>query len=269
MPSAISLFLSHGSADKAQLSPFVMSLRSKEIPLWFDDQIKPGDTIPRWMSEGLAKADRLLMAWSADANESPHVWNELDAFYMRQPQPGHILFLRLDSTPLPALYAARRYLRWSGQPDKDAGLVEQWLREGDSHDFGELDLQTPTATLVKLIPKGPRVPSHWITGDLVEAYAGVINKSSRAQAVLDKAVALRLGADPNDPNVTPISLAELPAFDYVGAESFWQEALHLACLKGPRMLGAMLLAQPDDVFTDKAKSDRAAILRHLRNPDER
>jgi TIR domain len=269
MPSQLSLFLSHSSADKTKLSDLVSYLRKAEISLWFDDQIPPGAAIPKWMSEGLAKADRFLLAWSSYANDSPHVWNELDAFYMRKPRPGDILFLRLDATPLPALYAARRYLRWNGDVDHDALLIENWMNGENSQNVGELDSALPTEAFLKMIPKGPRVPAHWISRELVDAYAGVVNKATRAQAVVDKAVALRLAADPGDPTVTPMSLAELPSFDFVGAESFWQEALHLACLKGPRMLGALLLAQTDDVFSEKAKSERANILQHLRNPTDR
>ena len=269
MPSEVSLFLSHSSADKSKLIDLVSYLKQKEISLWFDDQILPGETIPQWMSTGLAAADRFLLAWSNTANDSPHVWNELDAFYIRKPRPGAILFLRLDGTPLPALYAARRYLRWSGDARADAELIGKWARSEGTQEVGEIDSQPPTEAFLKMIPKGPMVPAHWITSDLVGAYALSLNKAARAQAVLDKAVALRFAADPGDPAVTPISMAELPSFDYVGAESFWQEALHLACLKGPRMLGALLLAQSDDVFDERAKSDRSNILRNLRNPTSR
>jgi hypothetical protein len=266
MPSPLSLFVSHSSADKTKLHDLVDSLRKRQISLWFDDQIPPGRAIPEWMSQGLATADRFLLAWSDSANGSPHVWNELDAFYMRKPHPGEILFLRLDNTPIPALYAARRYLRSSGSANDDALLIANWITGDSAQDVGELDSQPAGESLVKMIPKGPRVPNHWITDDLINAYAGVVNRAGRAQGVIEKAVALRLAADPGDSTVTPINLAELSVFDYVGAESFWRDALYLACLKGPRMLGALLLAQPDDVFSEKARSDRASILQRLRSP---
>jgi hypothetical protein len=269
MPSPLSLFLSHSSADKTKLHDLVDSLRKRQISLWFDDQIPAGRAIPEWMSQGLATADRFLLAWSDSANGSPHVWNELDAFYMRKPHPGDILFLRMDSTPIPALYAARRYLRWSGNVSDDALQIANWIIGESAKDVGELDSQGPTESFVKMIPKGPRVPDHWITDDLVDAYAGVANRAGRAQAVIEKAVALRLAADPGDSTVTPINLAELPVFDYVGAQSFWRDTLYLACLKGPRMLGALLVAQTDDVFGEKARSDRASILQRLRSPASR
>lgn len=265
MPNPASLFLSHSSADNTKLSELVESLRLKQIRLWFDDQIQPGDGIARWMSAGLGQADRLLLAWSNSANSSPHVWNELDAFYMRKPNPGDILFFTLDDTPIPALYGSRRYLKSSGNPSHDAQLVETWLTGQAGNEVIALDVQPPTENLVKMIPKGPHVPEYWITDYLVDAYASLLNTAGRSRSLVDKAIALRLAADPGDPAVTPIKASELQNFDYVGAEQFWRDTLHLACLKGPRMLAALLLAQSDELFDEKARSDRASILQRLRN----
>jgi hypothetical protein len=259
-----SLFLSHSGADKPKLIELVKRLKVQDITLWFDAQIQLAEAIPSWMSDGLGKADRFLIAWSDSAKDSPHVWNELEAFYMRKPYPGDILFFRLDGTPIPALFAPRRFLRSSANPQEDATSITQWLC-GNDPEQAQVDVLPATEDLVKMVPKGPRVPSHWITADLVEAYAGLLNKANSSTTVIDKAIALRIAADPGDPTVTPIGLAELPSFDYVGAEAFWGETLRLACLKGPRMLAALLFAQSDELFSDKARSDRASILQRLRN----
>jgi hypothetical protein len=264
-PLSESLFLSHSHADNERLAGIVSYLNQVGVRLWYDDQIKLADAIPRWMSDGLTQADRFLLAWSASANSSPHVWNELDAFYMRKPDAGDILFFRLDETPVPALYASRRYLKSSGDPNKDARLVEEWLSGQVNSGAIQLDIQPATEDLVRMVPKGPHVPQYWVTSEIVEAYATILNTAGRSRAVIDKAVSLRLLADPADPAVTPISAGELPIFEYVGGEAFWREALYLACLKGPRMLAALLLAQSDELFGQKARSDRASILLRLRN----
>jgi hypothetical protein len=120
------VFLSHSSADNSTISNFVGTLRTKNVVLLADEQIQFGDPIPRWMSEALGRADKLILAWSRSAQTSPHVWNELDAFYMRKPGSGHILFMKLDDTPVPTLYASRKYVKWSGDANHDASLVEQW-----------------------------------------------------------------------------------------------------------------------------------------------
>jgi hypothetical protein len=266
MPIPASLFLSHSNADNTKLTELVDYLKQKGVRLWYDDQIQPAGAIPRWMSDGLGLADRFLLAWSSSANISPHVWNELDAFYMRKPNPGEILFFKLDETPIPALFASRRYLMWSGKADRDAQQVEKWLSDEDSNNSIQLDVQPPTENLLKLIPKGPHVPQHWITIEIVNAYANILNTAGRSRAVIDSAISLRLAADPGgNPAVIAISITELPIFEYVGPESFWRETLYLACLKGPRMLAALLLAQSDELFVQKARSDRASILQRLRN----
>src|SRR5271155_5860821 len=111
------IFLSHSSKDNPQLEILIQQLRCIGVPILVDQQIPPGGGISRWMSESLEKADRLLLAWSRSAKASPHVWNELDAFYMRKPDPGYILFLKLDETAIPTLYTSRRYLTWTGKPE--------------------------------------------------------------------------------------------------------------------------------------------------------
>jgi len=111
-------------------------------------------------------------------------------------------------------------------------------------------------------PRGPLVEFQWITDELVSAYANLLDDPFKAKKTLTKAVQLRLEADTN---ATYIRSGDLPLLANVGAYAYWQEVFHEACKHGPRMLAALLLAQPDDFFEPAARTQRAKLLQHLRD----
>jgi hypothetical protein len=223
------------------------------------------------MSEGLAESDRFLIAWSRNAAASDHVLNELDAFYWRRPQPPFILFFRLDETPVETMYAARKYLKLTDdvylRPTDNANQAVQaiinWVNGQPDPQIHDAEATSPSPQFLQRFPRGPRVPFNLITDELVYAYAEALGTSTQAKRIINKANQMREEADPGDSTVTLLSFAFLPTFEAVGAYAYWQEVFHAACLNGPRMLGALLLAQPDDQFDLKARRDRAKLLEHL------
>lgn len=108
----------------------------------------------------------------------------------------------------------------------------------------------------------------WVTDELVTAYGNLLENPAKARTVLNKAVQLRQAADSHDPRVTYINPGDLPLLANVGAYAFWQEVFSEACKHGPRMLAALLLAQPDDMFEPAARSDRAKLLHDLRGMNQ-
>ncbi len=51
---AYDVFLSHSAKDKAVVRPLAERLRKDGLKVWFDDwEIKPGDSIPAKIEEGL------------------------------------------------------------------------------------------------------------------------------------------------------------------------------------------------------------------------
>lgn len=259
------IFLSHSSVDNEVLSDLVKKLKAGGVEIWFDkDEIHPGASIPREMNKALANSDRLLIAWSQSADQSKHVWNELDAFYFKYPEPGGILFVRLDETPVPVFYKARSYIDLGSDLARDVATIMGWVTGRQDERIQEMDAESPLPATLLAFPRGPMVEAHWVTPDLVEAYAKRL-PDTRAISLLEKANWLRKQADLNDPRVTIVEMERLPILGVVGASTYWQAAFFEARLNGPRMLAALLLAQPDDSFKPDIRKERARLLQRLRN----
>lgn len=259
------IFLSHSSADRGRLKALVAAVKELGLPLWFDeDEIGIGDPIPRAMGSGIAECGKLLVAWSRNSQASDHVWNELDAFYIQRPHPGHILFMCLDDTPVPTLYAARRYFQPTDDVARDAAVIAAWAREQRAEQVLQSDAELPEPHFLHAFPRGPMVQAHWISDELVSAYAAAAGTQVAATMVVNKAIRMRLDADPGDDQVTTVRHEFLPALSHTGPYEFWYVALVEACRNGPRMLAALLLAQPDDLFPAPARKARARLLQQLR-----
>ena len=152
------LFVSHSWNDIVRLQPLVKQLNANGILTWFDqDEVHLADAIPAKMSDGLERADKLLVGWSAGANKSQHVRNELDAFYIRKPEPGPILFLRLDDTPVPTLYAARRYLNFRGQQEEADAIVSWADDRPPTQSLPVMDFISPETAALNGFRQGPMV----------------------------------------------------------------------------------------------------------------
>ncbi len=76
------LFLSHSSRDKAVVRAAAERLRADGLRVWFDEWVlKPGDSIPAKIGEGLEHPSVLVLCMSANAFGSDwaqegvrHVW---------------------------------------------------------------------------------------------------------------------------------------------------------------------------------------------------
>jgi TIR domain-containing protein len=259
------LFISHSSVDGDFAAELLKELTGIGVELWLDQQqIGYGVPIASQISAGLARADRLLVVWSQDADSSVHVQNEIDAFYMKSPKPGTILFLRRDGQPIPILYAARRFLSSTGDPAADATVIKKWVTDTATPEDKIGKEELPSEQSVSGIPKGPRVPHHFVSDALISAYAELLPTDAKSRLIIDRAIRMRLQADPDDPRATVIAFGDLPNLNFVGAKAFWQEVFLQAALHGPRMLASLLLAQPDDLFPPTARLDRARLLLYLR-----
>jgi len=76
------VFLSHSSKDKSLVRPLTERLRKDGIRVWFDEsEIKPGDSIPAKIEEGLEHSRVLLLCMSANALGSG--WAQLESGMFR------------------------------------------------------------------------------------------------------------------------------------------------------------------------------------------
>jgi small GTP-binding protein len=109
------VFLSHSAKDKAIVRPLAERLRADGLRVWFDEWvIKPGDSIPAKIEDGLEQSRVLVLCMSAQAFGSDWARLESYTFRFRDPlnQARRFLPLRLDDAELKGLLAQFSYINW-------------------------------------------------------------------------------------------------------------------------------------------------------------
>jgi len=109
------VFLSHSSKDKAVVRTVAERLRADGLRVWLDDwELRPGDSIPVKIEEGLEHSRVLVLCMSANA--FGHEWAHLEAgtFRFRDPlnKERRFIPLRLDETPIKGSLAQFLYINW-------------------------------------------------------------------------------------------------------------------------------------------------------------
>ncbi len=97
------VFLSHSTKDKAIVRPIAERLRQDGLTVWFDEWVlKPGDSIPAKIEEGLEHSRVLVLCMSANAFGSDWACLESYTFRFRDPLNKERCFLplRLDDAPI-------------------------------------------------------------------------------------------------------------------------------------------------------------------------
>ena len=95
------VFLSHSAKDKAVVRPLAERLHSDGLKVWFDEwEIKPGDSIPAKIEEGLERSRVLMLCMSANAFGSDWAQLESGTFRFRDPlnKDRRFIPLRLDDS---------------------------------------------------------------------------------------------------------------------------------------------------------------------------
>ena len=128
------VFLSHSAKDKAVVRPDSLSasngeragvrcrslhlaerLRADGVKVWFDEWVlKPGDSIPAKIEEGLERSRVLVLCMSANAFGSDWAQLESGTFRFRDPlnKERRFLPLRLDDAPIKGSLAHFRAFHW-------------------------------------------------------------------------------------------------------------------------------------------------------------
>ena len=109
------VFLSHSAKDKAVVRPLAERLRKDGLKVWFDEWVlKPGDSIPAKIEEGLEHSRVLVLCMSAHAFGSDWAQLEAGTFRFRDPLNQDRLFtpLRLDDAPIKRSLAQFPYINW-------------------------------------------------------------------------------------------------------------------------------------------------------------
>jgi DNA-binding CsgD family transcriptional regulator len=109
------VFLSHSSKDKAVVRPLAERLREDGVKVWFDEWVlKPGDSIPAKIEEGLEHSRVLVLCMSAHAFGSDWAQLESGTFRFRDPlnKERRFLPLRLDAAAIKGSLAQFLYINW-------------------------------------------------------------------------------------------------------------------------------------------------------------
>jgi small GTP-binding protein len=109
------VFLSHSSKDKAVVRAVAGRLRADGLRVWFDDwELRPGDSIPAKIEEGLEHSRVLVLCMSAQAFGSD--WAQLESHTYRFKDPlnkeRRFIPLRLDEAPIKGSLAQFLYINW-------------------------------------------------------------------------------------------------------------------------------------------------------------
>src|SRR6185436_6511389 len=109
------VFLSHSAKDKAVVRPLAERLRADGLRVWLDDwEIRPGDSIPARIEEGLEHSRVLVLCMSAHAFGSDWAQLEAGTFRFRDPlnKERRFIPLRLDEVPIKDSLAQFLYIKW-------------------------------------------------------------------------------------------------------------------------------------------------------------
>ena len=100
---AFDVFLSHSSKDKATVRQIAERLRKDGLRIWFDEwQIRPGDSIPAKIEDGLQRSRELVLCLSKNVQGSDWTQMEVSTFRFRDPlnKQRRFIPLRLDYVEL-------------------------------------------------------------------------------------------------------------------------------------------------------------------------
>ncbi|MCS0585185.1 toll/interleukin-1 receptor domain-containing protein [Massilia pinisoli] len=112
MPSYPQVFLSHSSADKPFVSKLAIDLKSRGIPVWFDQwELKVGDSLTQKIEDGIDKSGWLIVVLSENSIASNWVQKELRAAQARELQDKHVFVLPvvIDKCRIPTFLLDKLY----------------------------------------------------------------------------------------------------------------------------------------------------------------
>ena len=107
------IFLSHNAKDKGGVRQIAAAIAVTGARVWFDEwEIRPGDSIPGAIEQGLTQFNLFALAWSRAAAKSQWVQTEMDAAVSRWVDDSTIRIVPviLDRTPLPTLLSPLRFV---------------------------------------------------------------------------------------------------------------------------------------------------------------
>lgn len=138
------VFLSHSSKDKAAVREAAERLRRDGLRVWFDEWVlKPGDSIPAKIEDGLEHSRVLVLCMSENAFGSDWAQLEASTFRFRDPlnKERRFIPLRLDGAHIKGSLAQFLYINWT------TGIWEPASGEGRARQAADLPKTAATLPL--------------------------------------------------------------------------------------------------------------------------
>jgi len=112
---AYDVFLTHSSKDKVVVRVVAERLRKDGLKVWFDEwELKPGDSIPAKIEEGLEHSRVLVLCMSANAFGSDWAQLEAGTFQFRDPLTRSTASFPCGSTTPPSKASWRSFFTSTG-----------------------------------------------------------------------------------------------------------------------------------------------------------
>lgn len=126
------VFLSYSSKDREVVRDIAERLGNDKLNVWFDEwELKPGDSVPAKIEEGLERSRVLVLCMSANAFGSDWAKMEAGTFRFRDPlnKERRFIPLRLDNAPIKGGLAQFLYIDWlrADQGQEYAKLLDACL----------------------------------------------------------------------------------------------------------------------------------------------
>ena len=141
------VFLSHSSKDKAVVHELAERLRGDGVRVWFDEwELRPGDSVPAKIEEGLERSRILLLFMSVNAFGSDWAQLEAGTFRFKDPLNKERRFVpvRLDDAEIKGSLGQFLYVDWRAE-----------ARDGEYRKL--LNACKPERVKVELAERGPEV----------------------------------------------------------------------------------------------------------------
>lgn len=216
--------------------------------------------------ECLRRSKIIVLLITDDWAESPYFREEvIRAIALERNAPGNhqVLTVVLDNLPtdrLPYGTGVKQHL-FAKDPLYFSRLKNEILQRLKK-EFVEVESYQVRQHFLHKYPTGPMVPSLNVPRELVRAYAEAFTVSE-FRYIIDEADVLRLEADPG-PETTIVKHSELLPAEYSTPFNYWSMAFNTACLHGPRMLAALLMAGPkDEMLSEDVRQKRTRLLSSL------
>src|SRR5438034_10125042 len=152
------VFLSHSAKGKTVVRVMAERLRKDGLKVWFDEWVlKPGDSIPAKIEEGLDHSRVIVLSMSANAFSSDWAQLESQTFRFRDPlnQERRFIPLRLDDAPIKGSLAQFLYINWqaANREQEYAKLLEACRTGGTLRiDSATTDTSWRAATKEDVVP---------------------------------------------------------------------------------------------------------------------